>query len=36
MGLSVALTNALSGMKVSQSALDIVSRNVSNSARQKP
>lgn len=31
MGLSVALTNALSGMKVSQSALDIVSRNVSNS-----
>lgn len=31
MGLSVALTNALSGMKVSQNALDIVSRNVSNS-----
>ena len=31
MGLSVALTNALSGMKVSQSALDIVSRNVANS-----
>lgn len=31
MGLSVALSNALSGMKVSQSALDIVSRNVANS-----
>lgn len=31
MGLSVALTNALSGMKVGQSALEIVSRNVANS-----
>lgn len=31
MGLSVALTNALSGMKVGQNALEIVSRNVANS-----
>ena len=31
MGLSVALSNALSGMKVGQSGLDILSRNVANS-----
>ena len=30
MGLSVTLGNALSGMKVNQSALDVLSRNVSN------
>ncbi|MDP1730619.1 MAG: flagellar hook-associated protein FlgK [Devosia sp.] len=31
MGLSASLSNALSGMKVGQSSLDIVSRNVANS-----
>jgi flagellar hook-associated protein 1 FlgK len=31
MGLSASITNALSGMKTGQSALEIVSRNVSNS-----
>jgi flagellar hook-associated protein 1 FlgK len=31
MGLSVALSNALSGMRIGQNALDVLSRNVANS-----
>ena len=31
MGLSVALSNALSGMRAGQASLDVLSRNVANS-----